>query len=46
MGNKKRREDDWVFFTCFKADGVDERFTNLVVERRQQGNKMGEASPN
>jgi hypothetical protein len=27
MGNKKRREDDWVFFTCFQADGVDEIFT-------------------
>jgi hypothetical protein len=27
MGNKKRREDDWIFFTCFQADGVDERFT-------------------
>jgi hypothetical protein len=27
MGNKKRREDDWVFFTCFQADGIDERFT-------------------
>jgi hypothetical protein len=26
MGKKKRREDDWVFFTCFQADGVDERF--------------------
>jgi hypothetical protein len=27
MGNKKAREDDWVFFTCFQEDGVDERFT-------------------
>jgi hypothetical protein len=27
MGNKKRREDDWIFFTCFQADRVDERFT-------------------
>jgi hypothetical protein len=27
MGNKKGREVGWVFFTCFQADGVDERFT-------------------
>jgi hypothetical protein len=27
MSNKKRREDDRVFFTCFQADEVDERFT-------------------
>jgi hypothetical protein len=27
MDNKKRREIDWVFFTCFQADEVDKRFT-------------------
>jgi hypothetical protein len=27
MGNKKRRVDDWVFFTCFQEDRVDERLS-------------------
>jgi hypothetical protein len=27
---RKRREDDWIFFTCFQADGVDERFKKIL----------------
>jgi hypothetical protein len=40
MGIKKKRDDDWIFFTCLEADGVDD-LQNLAVERRRKGNKMG-----